>query len=211
MKSNLLLFILLHTGLFMSDGSAQKITPAETAGRVPFVLKNTLGYHRMFRAEGPGMAYGFTMNKRESVPCNWPTGSKLYFSPDGETTGSLILTITAADAGKTLFTDVPDNDPKTHITKPDKGVTISLRNSSMLPRKVSLISYAPGETGNGTTIFMLAPLVGTKSFTFPVGTRLYLANSEQVDIVMSGKRIDGGPPFLTIKKEDSNRIVSIFE
>jgi hypothetical protein len=211
MKINLLLLILLHTGLFLHTGYAQKSTPAETAGRVPFVLKNTLGYHRMFRAEGPGMAYGFTMNKRESVPCNWPVGSKLYFSQDGETTGSLILTITAADAGKTVNTDVPDNDPKSPAIKPDKGIAITLRNNRALPRKVSLISYAPGETGNGTSIFMLAPLVGTKSFTFPVGTRLYLANSEQVDVVMSGKRIDSGPPFLTVKKEDAKKVFSIFE
>lgn len=211
MKANRFLFALLLASLFMNAGSAQKITSAETVGRVPFVLKNTLGYHRMFRAEGPGMAYGFTMNRRESVPCNWPIGSKLYFSQDGEITGSLILTVTDADAGKTLSTDAPDNDPKTPTAKPDKGVTITLRNNSMLPRKVSLISYAPGETGNGTVIFMLAPLVGAKSFTFPVGTRLYLANSEQVDVVMSGKRIDSGPPFLTVKKEDDKKIISIFE
>ena len=211
MNTNRFLFILLLASLSMNAGSAQKVTPAAAVGRVPFVLKNTLGYHRMFRAEGPGMAYGFTMNKRESVPCNWPIGSKLYFSQDGETNGSLILTVTAADAGKTLSTDVPDNDPKTHTAKPDKGVTISLRNNSMLPRKVSLISYAPGETGNGTVVFMLAPLVGVKSFSYPVGTRLYLADSEQVDIVMSGKRIDSRPPFLTVRKEDDKRIISIFE
>lgn len=211
MKTNLILLLLLHTSLFINAGHAQKGTPAETVGRVPFVLKNTLGYHRMFRAEGPGMAYGFTMNKRESVPCNWPVGSKLFFSPDGETTGSLILTITAADAGRTLLTDVPDNDPKSPIIKSDEGVTITLRNASLRSRKVSLISYAPGETGNGTVIFRLAPLVGVKSFTFPVGTRLYLANSEQVGVVMSGKRIDTGPPFLTVKKEDGKAIINIFE
>ena len=39
----------------------------------------------------------------------------------------------------------------------------------------------------------------------PPGTKLYLANQKQVDIVMGGKSIDNGKPFLVIKKEDDNK------
>jgi hypothetical protein len=38
---------------------------------------------------------------------------------------------------------------------------------------------------------------------------LYLANSEQVDVVMSGKRIDGGKPFMIVKKDDAGRMVDL--
>lgn len=77
---------------------------APGTARVSFLLKNTLGYHRLFRAYGPGVAYGFTMNRRETTPKNWPVGTGLYLSTDGETNGPLILTVTAADEGKTLTT-----------------------------------------------------------------------------------------------------------
>ncbi|ARK13648.2 hypothetical protein [Fibrivirga algicola] len=183
-----------------------------TTDRVSFMLKNTLGYHRMFRVEGPGIAYGFTMNKRETIPCNWPVGSKLYFSNDGETTKGLILTVSAADGGKTLTTGEGTAD-KTRDYKPaveaNAGkITFVLHSTSLLPRKLTLISYEPTATGNGTTGFMIGPK-GNKRFSFPVGTKLYLANSEQVDVVMSGKRIDAGKPFLVVKKEDAGRVIDL--
>ncbi len=211
MKTNPLIILLLSIALLTTVSFAQKPGPANGEARITFMLKNTLGYNRMFLVEGPGIAYGFSMNKRQTIPCNWPVGSKLYFSQDGKTSGELILTITANDEGKTLTTDTGINDAKptarfSMFTK--DGVMVKLRNPSLLPQKITLISYAPGETGNGTTGFMLAPK-GTKSFTFPVGTKLYLADSEQVDIVMSGKRIDSGKPFLTVKTEDANKAFDV--
>ncbi len=177
--------------------------------RITFMLKNTLGYHRMFRVEGPGIAYGFTMNKRETVPCNWPVGAKLYFSRDGETTTTLILTITADDEGKTLVTGTGAGAMKSKpVAAAQTGITFRLYNPSFLPRKIALISYEPGIPGNSTNIFVMVPL-GTTKFTFPVGTRLYLADREQVDVVMSGKRIDSSKPFLILKKEDSGKAFSI--
>jgi hypothetical protein len=83
-------------------------------------------------------------------------------------------------------------------------ITIHLKNSAWLPRKCTLISYAPGETGNGTQSYWLLP--GTsKEWKFLLGTKLYLANQKQVDIMMGGKSIDNGKPFLVIKKEDDNK------
>lgn len=204
--------LLLLVSLFITASFAQKPAPANGEARITFMLKNTLGYHRMFLVQGPGIAYGFTMNKRETVPCHWPVGSKLYFTQDGKTSTGLILTVTAADEGKTLTTDTgateiaPVVAAVVPVTK--KNVTIRLRNPSLLPQKVALISYEPGETGNGTTIFMMGPK-GIRSFRFPVGTKLYTADSEQVDVVMSGKRIDNGKPLLTVKAEDAGKAFDV--
>ncbi|WP_460939794.1 hypothetical protein [Spirosoma humi] len=187
-----------------SVGFAQHTESAEAVARVAFTLRNNLGYHRMFRAEGPGMAYGFTMNRNESTPKNWPIGSKLYFSQDGETTEELILTVTAADAGKTLLTDP---ETTTHSSIPI--VTLRFRNNSLLPRKIMLITYRPDETGNGTQGIMLMPQ-GTTTQKLPIGTKVYFADDKQVDIVMSGQRIDGSKPFLVVRKEDKGKTINIF-
>ena len=205
-------YVLLLLGIcFLSLATQAQQASPESVPRIPFTLKNTLGYHRMFRVEGPGIAYGFTMNKRESVACNWPVGSKLYFSQDGETTAGLILTVTAADAGETLGIDVKDTKPK--VTKPTgepTNVTVLLRNNSFLPRRIALITYRPDEAGNGTTIAILWPL-GVRKVNVPPGTKLYIANPKQVDLVMSGKRIDQHKPFLTVRQADNFHIFDIFE
>ena len=205
------IFSLLFTlSLSLATSVAQQQAPTGTSPRITFMLKNTLGYARMFRAVGPGMDYGFTMGKRETVPCNWPLGSKLYFSNDGTTNEGLILTITAEDEGKILGTGNAETRPapKSRGNVQSGTVSFRLHNASLLPKKVSLISYAPGESGNGTQIFMLPPK-GNRRFTFPPGTRLYLANSDQVDIVMSGKRIDTGKPFLTVQQSDAGKAFDI--
>lgn len=209
MKTNAIIVLLLSVALCTTTVSAQTPLPANGEKRITFMLKNTLGYSRMFLAIGPDMAYGFSMGKRQTVPCNWPVGSKLYFTQDGKTGTGLILTVSATDEGKTLTTDTGTTEATPTLAQAStKTVAIKLRNPSLLPKKVTLISYSPGETGNGTNGFMLAPK-GSKSFSFPAGTRLYLADSEQVDIVMSGKRIDSGKPFLTVKTEDANKAFDV--
>lgn len=213
MKTNVLLFILLATSLVMNTGLAQNGTPAEPVGRITFMLKNTLGYHRMFRVEGPGIAYGFTMGRRETVPCHWPVGSRLYFSRDGETTTGLILTVTAADEGKTLGTDTRTTETSVSASAPvapvaKQTVVVRLHNTSLLPKKVALISYEPGEIGNSTNIFVMNPK-GTRAVRFPVGTKLYTADDKQVDVVMSGKRIDSSKPFLIVKAGDNGQVFDV--
>ena len=210
MKINSMLLLLFVSLLFTSASFAQTPLPANGESRVTFMLKNTLGYSRMFLAIGPGMAYGFTMSKRQTVPCHWPIGSKLYFSQDGKISTGLILTVSAADEGKTLMTDagateVAESKIARQTTPEKKLISIRLRNPGLLPRKVALISYEPGETGNSTNIFTLAPLVGSTSVRFPVGTRLYLADDEQVSTVMSGKSINSGKPFLTVTATDAGK------
>lgn len=178
--------------------------PANSAERVSFSLHNSLGYHCMFRAEGPGMAYGFTMNRNETVPKNWPAGSKLYFSKNGETNDQYILTVSADDAGKTVNTETPKPANLANLPM----VSFKLRNNSILPKKVAFVTYEPGQTGNGTNIFIMGPY-GTSRRRLPIGTKVYLADNAQVDIVMSGKRLDSGKPFLTVTKEDAGKTFNI--
>lgn len=201
-RSCLALLLLTQTLSFI--GFAQKTESPEAVARVAFTLRNNLGYHRMFRAEGPGMAYGFTMSRNESTPKNWPVGSKLYFSKDGETTEGFIFTVTGDDAGKTLLTK-----PETTTRSSIPLVTVRFRNNSMMPRKISIITYRPDEAGNGTKIMMLMPMGNTKQ-ELPVGTKVYFADEKQVDSVMSGQRIDGSKPFLVVKKEDKGKTINIF-
>ena len=102
------------------------------------------------------------------------------------------------------------NNPNT-VT--DKKVTpefvrFKLRNNSMLPTKLSVISYRPDENGNGTNAFVILPYA-TKTYRFPVGTKIYLASQEQVNTVMSGAKISDQPPFLQVKTEDNNKTFNI--
>lgn len=87
-------------------------------------------------------------------------------------------------------------------------VSFKLRNNSLLPTKVSVISYRPDEKGNGTTAFVMMPY-GTRTYRFPVGTKIYLASQQQVNTVMSGATISDQPPFLIVKKSDNKQTFNI--
>lgn len=87
-------------------------------------------------------------------------------------------------------------------------IAFTLKNNRLLPNKITVISYRPDETGNGTNGFLLGPY-GTKILKFPIGTKIYLASSGQVNTVMSGAAITDQPPFLTVKKEDADKVFKI--
>jgi uncharacterized membrane protein YphA (DoxX/SURF4 family) len=89
-------------------------------------------------------------------------------------------------------------------TTQDSQVSFKIKNASILPRKLSVISYEPGNTGNGTQGFYLMPGM-SKAFKFRAGARIYIATQKQVNVVMSGKRIDKDEPFLVVKKEDEGK------
>jgi hypothetical protein len=77
-------------------------------------------------------------------------------------------------------------------------VYIKLRNNSILPTKVALITYEPKDNGsNGTQIFMMLPYTTTRKI-FATGTKIYLADGSQVDRVMGGKGISTDKPFLIL-------------
>ena len=87
-------------------------------------------------------------------------------------------------------------------------IKFSLRNNSPLPRKYTIITYQPSDNGsNGTQGFVLMPTF-SKDFQLEVGTRLYVADSDQVDTVMGGQKLSG-TPFLTVKAEDSGKIFGL--
>ena len=83
-------------------------------------------------------------------------------------------------------------------------ISFKIKNSSLLPTKITVISYRPDQTGNGTSGYFMPPYV-TKSLKFPVGTKIYIANSKQVNTVMSGAKISDQPPFLLVKQTDAGK------
>ncbi len=108
-------------------------------------------------------------------------------------------TTTAATSGKFNYLWQTDN---TNL------ITFKLKNNSLLPAKVTVISYRPNKRGNGTTGFMPI-LYFSKMLRFPVGTKIYLANSNQVDTVMSGAKISDQPLFLIVKAADQGKSFNI--
>jgi hypothetical protein len=94
----------------------------------------------------------------------------------------------------TLFAGEPQNE----------NMKIYLKNRSILPKKVALISYTPGIQGNATRIFVLMPF-SRKKYEFKIGTKLYLVNNKQVDVVMSGRSLLNDPEFLLVKESDAGK------
>jgi hypothetical protein len=88
-------------------------------------------------------------------------------------------------------------------------VEIYFKNNSFRFRKVMLITYRPEDKGsNGTRGFVMPPFFST-THKFSVGTKVYFANNRQVDVVMSGNKLED-KPFLTVKAEDNGKSYKIF-
>ena len=198
--------LLLTLATLLLTALAGRAQPAPS--RVSFRLKNNLGYTHSFLITTPGQApYTLLLKGHETRPLSWPVGTSLSFGQTGRDTAEQILTVSAADEGQTLYTD-----PTAHqatAPRPD-NVRLRLRNNSWRPRKVALISYAPGQNGNSTNIVWLAPKAVTVQY-LPEGARLYLASNEQVEVVMSGRRIDSDKPFLVVSRTDGNKTFNMFE
>lgn len=93
--------------------------------------------------------------------------------------------------------------------KGDKMVTFKFKNNSILPRKYTIVSYSPDSDGNGTNGMFISPN-GTKEFKVLVGTKFYLADSKQVDVVMGGNKLTG-TPFYVAKLEDDGKVINLRE
>ena len=89
-----------------------------------------------------------------------------------------------------------------------KEITVKFQNNSIIFRKVTLVSYYPSGSGNSTEGMVLAPYFSV-SKTFEEGTKIYFASNKQIDVVMSGKKIED-KPFLIIKLEDAGKTFKIF-
>ena len=86
-------------------------------------------------------------------------------------------------------------------------ITVTFKNNSILPHKYTFVTYEPNTDGNGTTGVMMGPN-GTREFKVPAGTKFYLADSKQVDVVMSGNKLTGAP-FYVAKIEDNGKVISL--
>lgn len=108
---------------------------------------------------------------------------------------------------RNLFGNV---EAKTEVAKnlPLEFVRFKLKNNSVSSTRLSVISYRPDEKGNGTNVFVMLPYT-TRTYRFPVGTKIYLASQEQVNTVMGGAKISDQTPFLLVKKEDNNQTFNI--
>ena len=98
-------------------------------------------------------------------------------------------------AQKNTWTDKPNS------------VTIHLKNNSILPKQITLVSYFPSDSGNATTGFFIMPFASRK-YTFTNGTKIYLAKKKQVDTVIGGGKLTT-EPFLTLKQEDDGKSFKI--
>jgi hypothetical protein len=74
--------------------------------------------------------------------------------------------------------------------KPKKQVTITFKNNSVLPRKYTFVTYWTKDRSNNATEGVVLAPYATKTITDVVGTELFLANSAQINTVMSGKKIE---------------------
>lgn len=88
-----------------------------------------------------------------------------------------------------------------------KSITVTFKNNSLLIRKYSFITYAPNETGNGTTADYMLPYT-TKQFKVVPGTKFYLASQKEVRVVMSGNKL-GSSPFYIAKAEDDGKTINL--
>lgn len=92
--------------------------------------------------------------------------------------------------------------------KPTKKVSITFKNNSVLPRKYTFVTYwTKDRSNNATEGVMLAPYA-TKTITDVVGTELFLANSTQINTVMSGKKIED-KAFWVFKSEDNGKTINL--
>ena len=91
----------------------------------------------------------------------------------------------------------------------NKTIAFKFRNNSILPHKYTFITYAPNSKSNGTTGDIMLPN-GTKEFKVLVGTKIYLANRKQVNVVMGGNQLVG-EPFYIAKSEDDGKVINLIK
>ena len=114
---------------------------------------------------------------------------------------TLIITITLCLVG--LTNAMAQNKTQTDA----KSINITFKNNSLLPRHYNFVTYAPDQDGNGKVGQMLGPN-STVAFTVLAGTKFYLADAKQIDIVMNGKKLTD-KPFYTAMTEDDGKTIDL--
>ncbi len=92
--------------------------------------------------------------------------------------------------------------------KPTQKVSITFKNNSLLPRKYTFVTYWTKDRNNNATEGVVLAPYATKTITDVVGTELFLANSTQINTVMSGKKIEN-KAFWVFKSEDNGKTINL--
>jgi hypothetical protein len=95
-------------------------------------------------------------------------------------------------------------------SKKDKAnkVSITFKNNSLLPRHYTFVTYWNADRSNNATEGVLLMPYASKTIKDVVGTELFLADSEDVEVVMSGNPIKE-KPFWVFKAEDEGKVVNL--
>ncbi|GGD66513.1 hypothetical protein GCM10011514_33150 [Emticicia aquatilis] len=93
-------------------------------------------------------------------------------------------------------------------SKPAQKVSITFKNNSLLPRKYTFVTYWTKDRHNNATEGVVLAPYATKTITDVVGTELFLANSTQINTVMSGKKIED-KAFWVFKSEDNGKTINL--
>jgi len=96
----------------------------------------------------------------------------------------------------------------TGLYKDSSAIRFYLKHNQAVPKKYTLIIYNAAEEGNNTRIKWFLPFQKMR-FQLPAGSKIYIASSAQVAVVMQGNRIDGDKPFLVVEEKLQDKIVSL--
>jgi hypothetical protein len=114
---------------------------------------------------------------------------------------SIVVLLTILAFTNLLFSQKENENPRVN------KVTITFKNNSLLPRKYTFVTYKSNENSNSTEGKLLMPYA-SHIITMPEGSKLYLANNQQIDTVMSGKKLYD-KPFWVFKSGDNRKTIEL--
>ena len=88
-------------------------------------------------------------------------------------------------------------------------VKFYLRNNRGWFRSVTIISYPPQSSEGRVESRTLIPLQ-KMAISLPVGTKIYIATQDQIQLFNEGKDIRNFPPSLTVRPDDAEKEYPIF-
>lgn len=91
----------------------------------------------------------------------------------------------------------------------NSNIKIKFKNNSYLPHRYTFVIYKANQKTNATIGKFLGPNT-IVIFELTEGSKVYLADSKDVDMVMSGNVLEG-PPFYIVSKSSSNKIVNLIK
>ena len=112
--------------------------------------------------------------------------------------------------GLSLTTSPLAGQDRSTVDTSIETVQFSLKNNSLFPKKVILIIYRPDQLGNQTWMPFFLPFAKRK-FELPVGSKVFVASEQQVDIVMSGASIQNDTPLVLVSARTANKTVKLRE